>query len=150
MYQMNFVTTILISLITLLSTLLIGQDYTLVKNLFNESVPDIYTGGLGSSVSIDGDFAIVSASSGGIKGKDGSGMAVIYEKQNSSWVEVKRIVQLDGEASDFFGASVSLSGDIAMVGVLRDNDAGEFSGSVLVFSKDAGGLNNWGQVHQII
>ena len=49
------------------------------------------------------------------------------------WVEEGKVTAGDGAAEDFFGQSVSLSGDAALVGAYQDDDAGSRSGSAYVF-----------------
>ncbi|KPK82958.1 MAG: hypothetical protein AMS27_13525, partial [Bacteroides sp. SM23_62_1] len=57
---------------------------------------------------------------------------------------------------DYFGCSVSISGDYAVVGARgEDEDASGLntmlsSGSAYVFYKDQGGTDNWGQVKKIV
>jgi len=53
--------------------------------------------------------------------------------------EDAKLTALDAAAFDFFGESVSVSGDTAVVGALFDDDAGSQSGSAYVFVKPAGG-----------
>jgi len=52
-----------------------------------------------------------------------------------------KILASDGAALDYFGISVSQSGDTALVGAYGDDDNGPNSGSVYVYVRDAGG--NW-------
>ena len=46
-----------------------------------------------------------------------------------------KLTAADGAASDYFGRSVSISGDYAVVGALRDDDNGNASGSAYVFKR---------------
>ena len=46
-----------------------------------------------------------------------------------------KITASDGAADDYFGNSVSISGDYAVVGAPNDDDNGSFSGSAFVFSR---------------
>ncbi|MCH7604234.1 MAG: hypothetical protein IIB54_15875 [Planctomycetes bacterium] len=50
--------------------------------------------------------------------------------------EVAKLLASDGAAVNFFGFSVSISGDTAVIGASRDDDNGLFSGSAYLF--DAG------------
>ena len=85
-----------------------------------------------SSVSISGDFAIVGALYDDDKGED-SGSAYIFERIGTSWVQTAKLTANDGVAEDYFGGSVSISGDFAIVGALGDDDKGENSGSAYIF-----------------
>ena len=57
-------------------------------------------------------------------------------------VEVAKLVADDGASNDFFGFSVALSGDTAVIGVLRDDDNGNDSGSAYVFTRSG---TTWSQ-----
>ncbi len=57
-------------------------------------------------------------------------------------VEVAKLVVDDGATNDFFGFSVALSGDTAVIGVLRDDDNGNDSGSAYVFTRSG---TTWSQ-----
>ena len=83
----------------------------------------------GRSVSIDGDWAIVSSHHDDVW----SGSAYIYQRDGKNWKEQGKLDPGDGEANDSFGFSVDISGDTAIAGMPQDNDKGEDSGSVYVY-----------------
>jgi len=64
----------------------------------------------------------------------------------SAWAkmpaEVAKLIAEDGANNDFFGFSIALSDDTAVIGSLRDDDNGTDSGSVHVFTRVG---NNWRQ-----
>jgi FG-GAP repeat len=98
----------------------------------------------GFSVSISGDLAIV-----GAYGDNNTGSAYIFSRNHGgadNWGQIKKLTANDGEAEDYFGHSVSISGDTAIVGAHGDDDNGTYAGSTYIFSRDHGGANNWGQV----
>ncbi|MCH8305428.1 MAG: T9SS type A sorting domain-containing protein [Candidatus Marinimicrobia bacterium] len=88
----------------------------------------------GSSVSISGDYAVV-----GAKGDDdngsGSGSAYVFKRSGTSWQQEAKLLPSDGAAEDYFGLSVSISGDYAVVGAYRDDDNGGSSGSAYLFKR---------------
>ena len=90
----------------------------------------------GYSVSLAGDLTLL-----GAFGDDGlSGSAYVFERQgDGSWLEVDKLTASDGAADDWFGRSVSLSGDRALVGARYDDDLGEDSGSAYVFERQRDG-----------
>jgi len=103
----------------------------------------------GSSVSISGDTVVVGARSKG----SFTGAAYIFQKDQggvNNWGEVKKITASDAAASDFFGVSVSISGNTAIVGAWGNDDGGSTSGSAYIFQKDQGGTDNWGEVNKVI
>ncbi|MCZ6811459.1 MAG: hypothetical protein O7D97_05595 [Planctomycetota bacterium] len=92
----------------------------------------------GQSVSISGDVAVVGAWGGGGIVAD-SGSAYIFRFNGVSWAQEAKLTASDGAVSDLFGVSVSISGDVAVVGAYADDDNGSLSGSAYVFVKPVGG-----------
>jgi len=88
----------------------------------------------GYSVSISGDYAIVGAYGDDDKGTD-SGSAYIFKRDGTSWVQRQKLTASDGAADDCFGESVSISGNLAIVGTYADDDKGENSGSAYIFMR---------------
>ena len=100
----------------------------------------------GRSVSISGDFAIVGAPQDDDKG-DGSGSAYIFKWNGASWVQQQKLLAADGAAGDRFGPSVSISGDLAIVGAPDDDDKGRRSGSAYIFKRDG---TSWVQQQKLL
>jgi len=101
----------------------------------------------GASVSLSGNLALVGAWGHDGGGSD-AGCAYIYERDEggtSNWGQVKKLIATDGVGFDQFGGSVSVSGTRALVGTHLDDDHGDGSGSVYLYDRDRGGMNNWGQ-----
>ena len=65
---------------------------------------------------------------------------IIHSMTAQSFQEIKKTLPSDGAAADFYGTSVSISGDWAVVGSV-DNSPG---GSAYIYWKDQGGIDNWG------
>ncbi len=99
----------------------------------------------GRSVSISGDTIIVGANSNDGAGHD-SGAAYVFTKSGTTWTEQAKLTASDAAAGDFFGYSVSISGDMAIVGapsyeVPRTGlQTVSFSGAY-VFTRDT--ADNW-------
>ena len=105
----------------------------------------------GTSVSISGDYAVVGAYREDQNGSD-SGSAYVFGRNHGgsdNWGQVKKLVTSDGAAGDYFGYSVSISGEVVVVGAWCDDDDGDLSGSAYIFSQNAGGADNWGQVKKL-
>jgi len=93
----------------------------------------------GRSVSISGDTVIIGAYGDDSAATD-SGSAYIFERDaTGTWIEKQKLVALDGDVGDFFGNSVSIDNDRAVVGASRDDDNGSESGSAYIFERDATG-----------
>jgi hypothetical protein len=75
-----------------------------------------------------------------------SGSAYIFKRDGTSWNEQAKITASDGATGDWFGASVSISGDYATVSAPRDDDRGSDSGSAYIFKRDG---TSWGEQAKI-
>jgi|GEM_PF-1608876 len=94
-----------------------------------------YGDSFGICVSISGDYAIVGAYFDDPIGKD-SGSAYVFRREGGAWVQQAKLVPTDGAPGDYFGTSVSISGDYALVGAQGDDDGGADSGSAYVFKRE--------------
>ena len=77
------------------------------------------------------------------------GQVYVFSKDQggaNNWGLVKILSASDKATGDGFGTSVTVSGDIAVVGAVGADSGGINRGQVYVFSKDQGGANNWGLV----
>jgi hypothetical protein len=88
----------------------------------------------GYSVAASGDTALVGARFADEHGTD-SGAAYVFSRTGTSWTQEARLAPADGAASDWFGSSVALSGDTAVVGASSDDDKGGDSGSAFIFTR---------------
>jgi hypothetical protein len=86
----------------------------------------------GHSVSIYGDYVIVGAYGADDNGKL-SGAAYIFYFDGNSWVQTEKLTAADASAADYFGKSVSIHGNHALVGAYGDDANGEASGSTFLF-----------------
>lgn len=95
----------------------------------------------GRSVSISGNYAIVGAWSDDIGGNVDQGSASIYQLNGSSWVLMQKITDATGAAGDYFGYSVSISGNYAMLGSSGNDIGGNINqGSASIYQWNG---SNW-------
>ena len=66
--------------------------------------------------------------------------------RSQTWDEIIKVTASDADSNDFFGFSVSISGDRAIVGARTDDDAGFNSGSAYIFHLGGG---TWGGEQKI-
>jgi hypothetical protein len=93
------------------------------------------------AVAISGDTALI----GAYRDDDGSfdsGSAYVFTRTGGEWSQQAKLTASDPAASDWFGLSVAVSGDTAVIGALWDDDGGEASGSAYVFTRTGG---EWSQ-----
>ncbi|PHZ84471.1 FG-GAP repeat protein [Paremcibacter congregatus] len=88
----------------------------------------------GGKVFLSGDTAIIGASHDDDKGID-SGAAYIFTRKGTTWNQQAKITATDGMAGDAFGQSIAFAGDTLVIGAPHDNDRGDNSGSVYVFTR---------------
>jgi hypothetical protein len=74
-------------------------------------LPFALTDDFGWAVSLSGDTAIV-----GAPGNGGAGAAYVFTRTGTTWAQVDKLVDSDAAGLDRFGQSVSVAGDIAVVG----------------------------------
>ena len=102
----------------------------------------------GYSVAIAGDTAIV-----GAYGKDSStGAAYVFARNQGGanmWGQVAKLQAVDKKVGDFFGVSVAIADDTAIVGADAEGTQGTGAGAAYVFARNQGGTNMWGQVAKI-
>ncbi|WP_424101635.1 LamG-like jellyroll fold domain-containing protein [Moorena producens] len=93
----------------------------------------------GNSVAISNNIAIVGANSEDSGGLN-AGSAYIFERDNSgTWTQTKQLLASEPKASDYFGTSVSISGNIAIVGAPYEDTAGNSAGAAYIFERDSSG-----------
>lgn len=98
-------------------------------------------GRFGSSTAIDGDTVVVGSHMDDSKGTD-SGSAYVFTRSGTSWSQQAKLTAADGAASEFFGYSVALSGDTALIGASRDGEKGGSAGAAYVFTRSGA---SWSQ-----
>ncbi len=94
----------------------------------------------GNSVSIDGETLVVSAATD----DNYTGSAYVFRFDGSNWNEEVKLTASDGEAYDFFGTTVAISGDIIVVGA--DQEYGQ-RGAAYVFRFDG---TSWSEEAKLI
>ena len=62
-----------------------------------------------------------------------AGAAYVFDFDGASWSQTARVFPVDVEAGDFFGASVALEGDRALIGAPYEDDVHTDAGAVYVF-----------------
>ena len=64
--------------------------------------------------------------------------------------ELWKRTAVDKADDDWFGHSVALSGDYAVVGAPLEDGTGTNRGAAYIFTRDSGGTNNWGQAKKLV
>jgi hypothetical protein len=102
----------------------------------------------GLSVAISGDTVVAGSHNDddgclpSINDNCNSGSAYVFQRSGMTWSEQAKLTASDAAAGDYFGGSVSISGDTVVVGARFDDDAGSNSGSAYVFQRTG---TSWSQ-----
>jgi len=119
-----------ILIFTLIGSMPVWSDVPLVDYVgASDGQEDDY---FGTSVSISSDVCIIGADeddNGGVN----TGSAYVFRFEDPNWVEEVKLTAFDGQADDFFGGSVSVSGNNCVIGAHGDDDNGEASGSAYLY-----------------
>ena len=107
-------------------------------NAYGTSASDNF----GNSVAISGNYAIVGTYREDDAGGSESGKAYIFDVTTGALVQTLNNPNAYGtSANDWFGQSVAISGNYAIVGAYREGDAGgTYSGKAYIFNVTTGAL----------
>ena len=100
----------------------------------------------GVSVDVSGATAVVGAPGNDDCGS-GSGSAYVFEKGDSGWTEVAKLLPHDGAEYECFGSSVAVTGTTVVIGAWGSTDHGSIPGSAYVFEK---GVSGWTEVAKLL
>ncbi len=89
--------------------------------------------GFGQGVAIKGDDILVGAPFDGI---GAIGAAYVFTKVDYTWVEQAKLIPSDGEFNEAFGVSVTIDGDLLVVGAPYQDAAGSDFGWAYVFVRE--------------
>lgn len=90
----------------------------------------------GFRTAISGDTVIVGVSRDDTPAGGNAGSAFVFLRTGSDWTQQAQLFASDGADSDFFGSSVGIDGDTAVVGAASDDTpAGTAAGSAYIFER---------------
>ena len=102
----------------------------------------------GNSVAVAGNTVLVGAHLDDNNRGNNAGAAYIYEKRLEGWVELSKLTASDGDVTDGFGISVSMTHEFMVIGASLDDDNGLYSGSAYVFERNEN--EAWVQVAKLL
>ncbi len=106
------------------------------KILASDGFPDHF---FGRSVAVSDDLAVISALGDDEYGLR-SGAAYVYRYQGGAWVLEQKLLDSDGEESDWFGESVAVNGNTIVIGIASDEEVAPAGGSAMVYRYNG---NSW-------
>ena len=92
----------------------------------------------GTSVAVSGDTALVGCGLQTVNGQSNAGAVYVYTRSGGVWSEQAVLTDPTAAASEYFGFSVALSGDVALIGATGKT----VSGAAFVYTRSAG---TWSQ-----
>ncbi|MBU1683620.1 right-handed parallel beta-helix repeat-containing protein, partial [Patescibacteria group bacterium] len=102
---------------------------------------------LGFSASIDGDYVIAGAYGDDDNGSISGSAYAFHRTGGSTWVQEDKILPTDGTADDYFGYSVYVSGDNAIIGANYDSDILFRAGSAYIFNRSG---TDWNERDKLV
>ena len=117
----------------------VGSSWRQVQKLTGDVEDESEAFGYG--VSLSGDYALIGAYRGRGANRERCGVAYVFARVGSTWIQVQKLTASDGANGDRFGYHVSLSGDYALIGAYQDGYrslgeyGSEYIGSAYVFAR---------------
>ncbi len=97
----------------------------------------------GSSVAIDGDFAIVGTTG------ESSSCAYIFERSGEEWIQRARLTAGNAGYDNIYGWSVDISGNYAIAGGRWVNERGSSAGMACIFERPASGWTDMSETARL-
>lgn len=99
----------------------------------------------GNAVSLSGDRLMVGSFRNDEEGGD-AGAVYVFEYINSSWVESDKLTASDANNGDWFGQTIAMQQNTAMIGATSHDGLGNKSGAIYVFNHDG---QNWAETQKL-
>jgi len=100
----------------------------------------------GWSVAIDGDTVVVGAYLEDPSAISDAGSAYIFTRSGTTWTQQQKIQASDAQATDWFGHSVAIDGDVVVVGAHLEDTVAASAGAAYIFSRSG---TTWTQQSKI-
>jgi PKD repeat protein/uncharacterized membrane protein len=103
----------------------------------------------GQAVVLLSDTLVIGAWGDDDNGVQSGSVYIFYRDQGGgdNWGLVTKLLASDGAANDRFGWSLSLSGDVLVVGAPGKDS---YAGAAYIYYRDQGGPDNWGEVTKTV
>jgi hypothetical protein len=101
----------------------------------------------GAAVAISGDTALVGAPDEDHAGSNEAGAVYVFTRSAGVWSQQAKLVASNTQALGYFGISVSISGDTAVVGTAESHAGLSGAGAVYIFTRSGG---TWSQQARLV
>ncbi|GAB5409156.1 MAG: hypothetical protein BalsKO_15210 [Balneolaceae bacterium] len=139
-------------LIFILSVLILNnilaQDTGEVHSLINSDSSSFNQ--FGGSIALHNELLIVGARDGFQPNNEGAAYIFKYDNEgNNGWKQVAKLTASDTAEDDFFGISVDIYNDLAIVGAFGDDGNDAYSGSAYIFQLVNSETQEWIEVAKL-
>ena len=97
---------------------------------------------LGETVDISGQRVIVGAAQATVDGHSRQGAVYIFVRNGSNWSQEDKLIAADGSPYKYFGESVAIYDNTALIGTSWEEVNGKPHGAAYIFERDG---SNWSQ-----
>lgn len=94
----------------------------------------------GTSVAVDGDFAVIGDDGGYSQGVNNRGDARVFKRTGTTWQETQLLSAFDTYQNQDYGTAVSISGDTIAIGAPGGGNNSDRPGSIYIYRFDG---NTW-------
>lgn len=101
----------------------------------------------GDSIALSGQTVIIGATEDTTGSNTQQGSAYVFVRSGTTWTQQQKLTASDGAIFDFFGFSVAISGDSAIIGTLQNVGANFQQGSAYVFVRSG---TTWSQQQKLL
>jgi collagen type VII alpha len=118
-----------------------GSTWTEQQKLQASDLESSSNFGFSISISLDGNTALIGSYTETTSPTSQQGAVYVFTRSSGTWTQQQKLLASDAVSSDFFGFSVSLSGDgnTALIGAyFEDTSPGLNNGAIYVFTRSAG------------
>lgn len=103
----------------------------------------------GASIDIDGDTAVIGAVGANVGGRAAQGAAYVFKRQqDGTWLQQAKLVASDGQANNWFGEAVAVSGNIALISGYGNTVDGVFQQGAAYLYTETDGV--WTQTQKLV
>ncbi len=90
----------------------------------------------GVRMALSGDTAMISArrDDDDVRGAE-TGAVYVFDRSGNEWTQSAKLTDADGEAGDFFGYNIALSGDVAVITANGVDEHGDDSGAAYFYER---------------
>ena len=104
--------------------------------------------GISVALTVDGHTALIGTFTADISPNNDQGAAYVFTSDGVYWSQQQKLFDSLGAAGDNFGRSVAISGDLALVGVPRDQiGSNSLQGSAIIFRRSG---TTWTQTTKLL